>query len=119
MRNIEWTKDNDEKLLDMRRRGLTFAVCGRLLGVTRNAAQGRWYRVTGAHEKRTPRFKPEVVQRDRQVVVKDWRKSKDIKPAKYPYAADCSCPAFAWDDQHCAAVLAAGGYSAFKFRTAA
>lgn len=32
---------------------------------------------------------------------------KDIEPAKYPFAADSSCPAFAHDEVHLAAVFAA------------
>jgi len=35
---------------------------------------------------------------------------KNLARAKYPFAADDSCPDFAHDDAHCAAIRARGGF---------
>lgn len=43
----------------------------------------------------------------------------DRAPSTAPFEPDASCPDFAWDDDHCAAVLAHGGYPALQFRRAA
>lgn len=109
-----WTEERDDLLVAQRAIGATFAVIGRALGVTRNAAQGRYYRLTGL----ASAVKPRVYRLRSRTEVPRHRTYKTLAPSETPFAGDDSCPDFAWDDDHCAAVLALNPYPVMPRRTA-
>ena len=110
-----WTKELDAELLRLRdKEGLSFPKTAKALGVRRDQALGRYHRL-----KKTKFQSLADRHLRRKRIYQPCRHEKLIEASKYPFAADSSCPDFAWDELHCAAVLAAGGFAAFKFRTAA
>lgn len=109
-----WTQERHDTLMRLRDQGESFTEIGRRLGISKQAAQGRWYRFTGAYEKRIQRVRGVSTVNDTGA-----RKFQDLKPAKYPFAPDSSCPEFANDDDHCAKVLAEGGFPVLAIRRAA
>lgn len=111
-----WTAEDDEQLIALKRSGLSFAEISRLYGTTRNAIQGRLYRATGAHSRR--KIRTSKPSSNGLAGDTKGRRNKQIVPAKYPYAPDTSCPDFAWDDDHCAAAMATGGFPAMKLGVA-
>jgi hypothetical protein len=101
------------KALALRTEGLTHAQIGKILGATRQSICGMLWRHDNPERARGYKVRnPDGRHGAKPSTI-------DYKPAKHPYAPDCSCPDFAWDDDHCAAVLAHGGFIALQFRRAA
>jgi transposase len=96
--------------------GETLREMAKRYGVSRQAVSGIIFRM-GLTKKRWKR--PESDDTPPQKLP-TWRKlNADIKPSLTPFAPDDTCPDFAWDDDHCAAVNALGGYVALNFRRVA
>lgn len=108
----------DARLLSLRNgERLSFSRISGLLGKTRASALSRYYRLIGhefpsSRRKRKPPLAPSMPTPPRLG-------QNTVGVSKYPYAPDCSCPDFAWDDDHCAAVLASGGYPVLARRAEA
>lgn len=104
--SFPWTDEIDAQITAMRADGVPFPAIGKAVGASRGAVQGRYYRQTDQPSVRKPRKRS-----DRPRKVTDPRHYyRSLKPSKTPFAADISCPDFAWDDDHCAAVLAIGTF---------
>jgi hypothetical protein len=116
-RPVFWNDERCEEVTALRKAGLSPAQIAARMGVNRTAVSGIIFRL-GLTEKRwkgpskaEPR--PSYKLPPRRLL------NAEIKPSLTPFAPDDTCPDFAWDEQHCAAVLAEGGYVALNLRRAA
>lgn len=102
-----WTEDEWTDVLRLRDKGVGCAKIGSPYGLTKNAVQGRIYRrllnVPSA-------VKGSQIERPDRRVPNPYTNYRHLEPSRTPFAPDHSCPDFAWDDEHCGAVLGAGGY---------
>jgi hypothetical protein len=106
--SADWTDEQWAEVLRLRDEGVKFAVIGARFGLTKNAVQGRIYRRTLSVPSAARTARREGSKRlPRSAYVS---RRGHIEPARAPYAPDDSCPDFAWDDVHCGAVTAAGGF---------
>lgn len=112
-----WTDEQIEEIKTLRRQGLTPKAIAARLGRTPSVIAGILFRAGMTKAKRARKPKPRQESPSGRV----WRTTNydHLAPAQYPFASDCSEPNFAWDDVHCAAVLARGGFPALQFRRAA
>lgn len=85
------------RVLELAKAGHTYGEIGKMVGKTRGAISGVVFRA------RPPKPKSNAPEKTWE----PYHNYKDLKPAKYPYAADLTCPDFAWDDDHIALVLGA------------
>lgn len=114
---MSWSPDIDAELLRLRdEEQLKFSRVALKLGKSRGAVLSRYYRLIGHgfpsdYRRRLPSAVPMTGGARLERI-------PEVRPAKYPYAPDCSCPDFAWDDDHCDAVLAAGGFPILERRAA-
>lgn len=109
--NKTWPAPLRRRAIALRAQGFSNNEIGERMGVSRSAIGGLFHRLRkGFYDQ--PRK-----ERERKTgAVLSHR--KDIAPSKTPFAADDSCPDFAWDDDHCAAVNAGGGYPVLQVRRA-
>jgi transposase len=107
--------EREASILALVHAGVSHAKTAKRLGVTRNVVSGvvlRWRnreaRKLGVWAPRPrPIYEPMVA-------------TYEITASKEPFASDSSCPDFAWDDAHCEAVLALGGFKSIEdYRRAA
>lgn len=98
-----WSPEQDALLVTARDSGRKFPGIAAELGVSKNAALARYHRL-----KRT-------VFGTRGISYHWYR---NLAPASHPYAPDSSCPRFARNDAHCAAVLSTGAYPVMPRRAA-
>lgn len=102
--------------LAMRKDGLTPSATARKLRVTRHVVIGVLYRHD--HPERITAY--DISRRKGpRPPGKLPRKVVHHKPSTAPFAPDNTCPDFAWDDDHCEAVLSVGGYPILPLRRAA
>lgn len=73
-----WTKELDKRLVDAKAKGLSFAQVANKIGVSRNAALGRYARITGALY---PCF-----ERRRQAALAVTRKQREEAEARHAIA---------------------------------
>jgi hypothetical protein len=105
-----WNDERDAQLKAYRSAGMSWDEVGELMGVTAASARGRLGRLKSGRVKREyHRLGP-----SRRI----GSGAVTGQPCKYPYAPDDTCPDFAWDDEHCAAVLAEGGFKVLVRRAA-
>lgn len=108
-----WTDEMDQTLFALKADGLSHAEIARALKVSRCAIGGRLYRLRPAnsHKRRTL---PRQAKHSHKA-------NAALLPSKTPFAPDFTCPDFAWDEDHCAAVLstAKGGFPVMPQRRAA
>lgn len=102
--------------LAMRKDGLTPSASARKLRVSRHVVIGVLYRHD--HPERIAAY-DRSRQKSPRERYKPYHWAIQYEPSKTPYAPDCSCPDFAWDDDHCEAVLSLGGYPILPLRRAA
>lgn len=98
MKSFDWTKERDATPIAMRRDGDTFDAI----------------RLTDLPSV----VKPRPYVRRVRPAKRRHRIYDNLQPSKTPFASDDSCPDFAWDDDHCAAVLALGPYPVMPRRAA-
>lgn len=110
---MSWTPELDARVLKLRHEAhKSFAQIGAAIGKTSRSVGSRYYRLIGK------RFPSDVVRDGQHLgrLLEPVHTFVDLKPSKFPFAPDCSVPDFANDDEHCAAVSAAGGYPALNLR---
>lgn len=113
---MTWSPETDARLLHLRdEQRLRFSTIAPLLHKSRSAVVGRYYRITGHGFPSDRRHRPRKQASGPKLAHHEMR---GVPAAKYPYAPDCSCPDFAWDDDHCGAVMAAGGFPILERRAA-
>lgn len=93
-----WTAAERQRILNLVAEGTTYRELGRIYGVSHNTISGIVFR-----KRHGLRYKSEIPPEERRKY-EAAHVIRDHKPSKAPYAPDCSCPNFAWDDLHCAAV---------------
>lgn len=115
---MSWNPDHDEKLLRLRHDDrLDFGSIALVIRKSRGAVIGRYYRLIGHGFPSDRRYRVKgQIKAPKLVAERD--RSTEIRPAKYPYAPDCSSYDFAWDDDHCGAVIAHGGFPVLERRAA-
>jgi len=92
-----WPRSRREAAQQLRKQGLTHEEIGVKLGATRAAVGSLFARIKRGHYERHAARNPAPPA---------FRFDRDIKPSRTPFAADCSCPDFAWDEDHLAAIRA-------------
>lgn len=108
----KWTPQEDAEIIRLRDvEHLRFWQVAESMGRTKGEVMGRYHRAKG-----TP-FPSNRRERPKHPISASHR-IYDLKPAKYPYAPDCSSYDFANDDDHCAAVLAIRAYPVMPSRAA-
>lgn len=112
-----WTEERCEIVRTLRARGMSVGKMAAHMGVSKSAISGIVFRLG---------LTPKNYKKPNQKPREEWSKlparrmlNADIKPSLTPFAPDDTCPDFAWDDDHCAAVLAKGGYPVLQLRRAA
>lgn len=94
-----WPRERIERVMALVNKGMPYPKIARLFGVTTNAVSGLVFR---------ERHKDNMPKRPSRAKAEPFfHVNPNLTPAKVPFAPDCSCPDFAWDDQHVAAVYAA------------
>lgn len=108
---IFWNEDRKALVRGMKAEGLSLREIALEFGVSRAAVSGIVHRLKPKLPKRAPRPKRQYTSRNRTD-----HTNKVSAPIRAPFAGDDSCPDFAWDDDHCTAVLARGGYPVLERR---
>lgn len=108
---VSWTPEMIAQVAGLHAESYSYQQIALELGVPRSAISGIVYRIRHPKPKRA-----------RKPITRENRPGTSAEcniPIKYPYAPDSSCPDFAWDDDHCGAVNALGGYPNLYARRAA
>lgn len=97
-----WTPEEAAEAVALVDWGHTYAFVARKLGRSRSSIAGIVKRA------KANATRPEIrIKRPPVHFGANFERATPIKPAKYPYASDCSCPDFAHDDLHADAVTGA------------
>lgn len=111
---VRFTPEMRADILEMAKNGLTHFEIASIYGTSRSSIGGVIHRASHGYI-----YKRDQPQAERTKIAGWHVPNPNLMPAKYPFAADESCPDFAHDDMHCEAVLAHGGYPTLIFRKAA
>ena len=110
---IVWTPERYAELERLLIEGLSNAQISRKWNVSRNVVAGGVFRLRRGGGSGKPRKKPGP-EKGRSKPSFGWA----AVACTAPFQPDCSVPDFANDDEHVAAVMAAGGYPVLQLRRA-
>lgn len=100
MADKRWTAAETLLALNYIGWGFTYTQAAAKMGRSRSAIAGVVKRAKAKAQRPEVKLKRPPVR-----FGANFERATPILPAKYPYAADCSCPEFAHDDLHTSAVL--------------
>lgn len=110
---IGWTDKRKAEAVRLKALGLSYRAIGWQLGVTRSAVGAMFRRETRSSNPDRPARPHTPVNRHG---ANPRSKGSEILPSRTPFATDFTCPDFADDDAHLAALARVGRFPAISSR---